>query len=56
MLVVYGGKDMHSRLGDIFSLDTGSNSWTELKPLGISPPPRSMHSAVLISGTVITIF
>lgn len=50
MLVVYGGKDMHSRLGDIFSLDTGSNSWTELKPLGISPPPRSMHSAVLISG------
>lgn len=49
MLVVYGGKDAHSRLSDIFSLDTGSNTWVELKPLGIAPPPRSMHSAVLIS-------
>ena len=49
MVVVYGGKDREGRLGDLFSLDTATHTWTELKPLGNAPPPRSLHSAVLIS-------
>ena len=34
MVVVYGGKDRDGRLGDLFSLDTATHTWTELKPLG----------------------
>jgi len=49
MVVVYGGKDRHRRLADLFTLDTGTNTWTELKPLGLAPPPRSLHTAQLIS-------
>lgn len=51
MVIVYGGKDERRRLGDIFSLDTGTNTWTELKPLGFPPLNRSLHSAVMISET-----
>lgn len=51
MVIIYGGKDDRKRLGDIFSLDTGTNTWTELKPLGNPPLHRSMHASVMVSET-----
>lgn len=55
MVIIYGGKDQRTRLGDIFSLDTGTNTWTELKPLGNPPKARSLHSAAMISDTKMVI-
>merc|ERR1712131_518690 len=49
MVVVYGGKDKTRRLNDLFTLDTATNTWTELKPLGLAPPPRSLHTSLLVS-------
>ena len=49
MVVIYGGKDKTRRLSDIFTLDTGTNTWTELKPLGQAPRPRSLHTSLLVS-------
>ena len=49
MVVIYGGKDKTRRLGDIFTLDTGTNTWMELKPLGPTPKPRSLHTSLLVS-------
>ena len=49
MVVIYGGKDKTRRLSDIFTLDTGTNTWMELKPLGPQPKARSLHTSLLVS-------
>ncbi len=45
-LVVYGGSDGTSALGDAWSLDLASLTWTALAPAGPQPPPRNLHDAI----------
>ncbi|UJR10483.1 hypothetical protein I4U23_014687 [Adineta vaga] len=47
-LIVYGGMNGH-RLGDLWSFHLDFSQWTQLAPSGLSPQPRSLHSAVVIS-------
>ncbi|XP_022129011.2 host cell factor 1 [Pieris rapae] len=46
-LIIYGGMS-GSRLGDLWILDIDSMSWTRPELGGISPLPRSLHTATVI--------
>jgi len=46
-LIVYGGMNGH-RLGDLWSFHLDFSQWTQLTPSGLAPPPRSLHSSVII--------
>ncbi|CAK1542438.1 unnamed protein product [Leptosia nina] len=46
-LIIYGGMS-GSRLGDLWVLDVDSMSWSRPELHGISPLPRSLHTATVI--------
>ncbi|CAM9959733.1 unnamed protein product [Lampetra planeri] len=47
MLVIYGGMS-GCRLGDLWTLDVDTMTWSQPMMSGIAPLPRSLHSATVI--------
>src|SRR5207237_8840765 len=45
MLVFGGAPSTSSAFDDLWSYDPTANRWTELRPTGLAPSPRSRHSA-----------
>jgi N-acetylneuraminic acid mutarotase len=46
MLIFGGAPNTSSAFDDLWSYTPATNRWTELKPAGVAPSPRSRHSAV----------
>lgn len=48
VILLFGGKDQSGFRNDTWELDLETDTWKELKPLGIPtlPPPRAAHSMV----------
>lgn len=51
-LIIYGGMSGY-RLGDVWILDLNSMTWSNPVPDGISPLPRSLHSANIVGNRML---
>ena len=54
-LLLYGGCDGLTGLGDVWSYDPAVNSWTQLEPTGDAPAGRDSHAMTYDSATQATI-
>lgn len=47
-MIIFGGRDMETRLNDLWKLDLNTLTWTEISPVGEVPPVREYHTATYI--------
>ena len=50
-MLVYGGRNESSYMGDVWALDPGTGAWEEVAQEGaVRPPPRDHHAAAYLDG------
>ena len=53
---LFGGRDDHGALGDLWVYDLGADSWHRLLPAGPAPAARFGHAAVWVDGVGLVVF